>query len=41
LEIDRTIEEITGMDCDEGAKLLSDEEFIRIVEFVLKRRRNF
>ena len=39
LEIDRMIEEITRLHCDEGAKILSDEEFIRIVESVLRRKR--
>lgn len=39
LEIDRVIEEITGLHCDEGVKILSDEEFIEIVESVLRRKR--
>jgi len=39
VEIDRIIEEITGMYCDEGAKLLSDDEFLEIVESVLRKRK--
>ncbi|MET1124581.1 MAG: hypothetical protein ABWW66_04880 [Archaeoglobaceae archaeon] len=38
-EIDRIIEEITGLNCDEGARMLSEEEFLRIVEYVLKKKR--
>lgn len=39
VEIDRIIEELTGMYCDEGIKLLTDNEFLEIVESVLKRKK--
>jgi hypothetical protein len=39
VEIDRVIEELTGMYCDEGVKLLSDSEFLEIVESVLRRKK--
>jgi DNA-binding cell septation regulator SpoVG len=39
VEIDRIIEETTGLYCDEGAKILSDDEFREIVEHVLRRKR--
>ena len=38
-EIDRIIEERTGYYCDEGVKMLSEEEFLSVVESVLKRRK--
>ncbi|GBC75194.1 hypothetical protein HRbin06_00509 [archaeon HR06] len=39
LEIDKEIEKITGLYCDEGVSLLSDEEFKRIVYEVINRRK--
>ncbi len=36
-EIDREIEKRTGKDCDAEAKVLSEEEFKRIVRKVLDR----
>jgi hypothetical protein len=38
-EIDRIIEEKTGCYCDGGIKMLSEEEFLSIVEYVLKRKK--
>ncbi|HID43628.1 MAG TPA: hypothetical protein EYP30_07665 [Archaeoglobaceae archaeon] len=39
VEIDRMIEEITGMYCDEGVKVLSESEFLEIVESIIRRRK--
>jgi hypothetical protein len=38
-EIDRIIEERTGYYCDEGIKMLSEEEFLSIVKYVLKKKK--
>jgi hypothetical protein len=38
-EIDRIIEERTSCYCDEGIKMLSEEEFLSMVEYVLKKRK--
>jgi len=39
VEIDREIERRTGLSCDEGVKMLTDEEFKRIVDYVLRRKK--
>lgn len=39
MEIDRIIEERTGLHCDEGVELLSREEFIAIVQEAKRRIR--
>jgi hypothetical protein len=38
-EIDREIERRTGRYCDTGVELLSEAEFLGIVEFVRRRRK--
>jgi len=38
-EIDRIIEERTGYECDVGARMLSEEEFLEIVRSVLRKKR--
>ena len=38
-EIDREIEERTGQYCDKGAELLSEAEFLAIVNSVRRKRR--
>jgi len=38
-EIDREIERRTGQYCDKGVELLSEAEFLAIVESVRRRRR--
>lgn len=38
-EIDRIIEDRTDLYCDEGVKMLSEDEFLSIVESVLRRRK--
>jgi hypothetical protein len=38
-EIDREIEQRTGQYCDKGAELLSEAEFLEIVNLVKRRRK--
>jgi hypothetical protein len=38
-EIDREIERKTGQYCDKGAELLSEAEFLAIVNFVRRKQR--
>jgi len=38
-EIDRIIEERTGYECDVGARMLSEEEFLEIVRSVLRKKK--
>ncbi len=38
-EIDRQIERRTGLYCDEGIQLLSEAEFLAIVDSVRRRRK--
>ena len=38
-EIDREIERRTGRYCDKGVELLSEAEFLTIVDWVRRRRR--
>jgi len=38
-EIARIIEDRTGYECDLGAKMLSEEEFMEIVDSVLKKKK--
>ncbi|MEM4311218.1 MAG: hypothetical protein QXX95_02385 [Nitrososphaerales archaeon] len=39
VEIDREIERITGLSCDEGVNMLTDEQFKKIIYDIIKRRK--
>jgi len=39
VEIDKEIERVTGKDCDEGVKDLTQAEFVNLVKRVLERRK--
>jgi len=39
VEIDREVERVTGKNCDEGVKELTQAEFVDLVKKVLERRK--